>query len=357
MIRQYGTMKAKPVVSIIIPARNEERNIGRCLDSLQRQQDAQAFEIIVVDDQSSDRTAEIARERQGRDRRIRLVRITELPAGWVGKNFALYQGFLAAKGEWLLFCDADTSLYPSSLAHALTFARSRGIDCLSYSPEQECGSFWERILQPAVFQLLNDWFSYDRVSDPMDDQAAANGQFILISRKAIETIGNHSAVKDEIVEDVEIARAVRNAGFRVSFAPGAGIVRTRMYRSFQEWWSGWTKSLCPLRKGRLRSIVAATAWRFLLDLAPPAALILLLILGGSPPAPLPQVVSLACGLLIVGRLAWTGRRWRRMGYQARYAVFYPLSSLVLIGVLWNSVYRHRLRGEVEWKGRHYSKPA
>jgi chlorobactene glucosyltransferase len=342
------------MVSIIVPARNEERNISRCIDSLLRQNIA--LEIIVVDDASTDGTPLIVADIVRRDNRVRQVHLDGPPAGWTGKNYAVYQGFLISHGEWILFCDADTYHYPDGLAKSIAFAESNKIDCLSYSPEQECGSFWERILQPPVFELLNDWFSYTELNELRTDATAANGQYILIRRSVIEKIGTHAAVKDKILEDVELARLIKRAGYRLYFTRGTGIVRTRMYRSLVEWWIGWTKSLYLLRYRPVPAIAFATAKRVLLDVLPLAMLLAALLLSSVLPAGTTAALCGVSTIIIAFRFCHIRQMWKRDGFDTRFAVFYPIGSVMLISVMWNSVYRYRRNGTVQWKQRFYSSP-
>lgn len=228
-------------VSIIIPARNEEASLGSCLGSLVGQS-AVTFEIIVVDDHSTDRTREIACSFPS----VRVIDAGPLPEGWTGKNNAVAAGARVSRGKWLLFTDADTVHLPGSLAHALSEAEEAGADMLSYSPEQIMITFWEKAILPVVFAELARQYPPARVSDPNSTAVAANGQYILVKRSAYQAVGGHSAVASSILEDVALARALKTAGRTIRFLYGAGTVRTRMYRSFGQLREGWTKNLALL---------------------------------------------------------------------------------------------------------------
>ena len=230
-----------PEVSVIVPARNEEACLLDCLNSLVSQTGV-AFENLVVDDYSTDRTRQIA---EGFPR-VRVISPPALPSGWTGKNNALWAGVRAARGEWLLFTDADTVHVPGSLARALAEAKEHGAEMLSYSPEQITVTFWEMAVLPVVFAELARQYPPKQVSDPASPIAAANGQYILIRREAYEAIGGHRAIAGDLLEDVALARALKSSGRKLRFRYAADAVRTRMYRNFRQLREGWTKNLALL---------------------------------------------------------------------------------------------------------------
>jgi glycosyltransferase involved in cell wall biosynthesis len=231
----------RPEVSVIVPARNEEASLGHCLESLVSQSGVD-FEIIVVNDQSTDRTEAIAASFDG----VRVIEAGPLPQGWTGKNNAVACGARQARGEWLLFTDADTVHLPGSLARALAEAKDHQAEMLSYSPEQIAVTFWEMAILPVVFAELARQYPPSKVSDPASPIAAANGQFILIRRETYDAIGGHAAVAGDILEDVALAKRVKSAGRNIRFRYAADAVRTRMYRSFAQLREGWTKNLALL---------------------------------------------------------------------------------------------------------------
>lgn len=230
----------RPQVSVIVPARNEEASIGSCLESLFSQAGID-FEIIVVDDHSTDRTREIAESFS----KVRVIEAASLPTGWTGKNNAVATGAREARGEWLLFTDADTMHTPGSLARAITEAKDNKADLLSYSPEQIAVTFWEMAILPVVFAELARQYPPSKVSDPNSPEAAANGQYILIRREVYDSIGGHAAVASEILEDVALARLVKASGQKIRFRYSESV-RTRMYRNFTQLREGWTKNLALL---------------------------------------------------------------------------------------------------------------
>jgi glycosyltransferase involved in cell wall biosynthesis len=237
-------------VSVIIPARNEEACLADCLRSLVAQSGL-AFEIIVVDDHSTDRTREIAQSFP--DEKVHVIEAPPLPAGWTGKNNAVTTGARQARGEWFLFTDADTVHLPGSLARAVAEAQENHADLLSYSPEQIAVTFWEMATLPVVFAELTRQYPPSIVSDPTSPIAAANGQFILIRREPYEAVGGHATIAGDILEDVALASAVKRSGRKIRFRYAPDAVRTRMYRNYRELRDGWTKNLALLfpRPGRL----------------------------------------------------------------------------------------------------------
>ena len=240
-MNEASAASSNPELSVIIPARNEEDNLASCLESLVTQTGV-SFEIIVVNDHSTDRTAEIAKSFSA----VRVVDAGPLPDGWTGKNNAVATGARAARGGWLLFTDADTVHLPGSLARALNEAQENQADLLSYSPEQIAVTFWEMAVLPVVFAELARQYPPSKVSDPKSPIAAANGQYLLIKREVYDGIGGHTAVASNILEDVALASIVKSSGHKIRFRYAADAVRTRMYRNFRQLREGWTKNLALL---------------------------------------------------------------------------------------------------------------
>jgi glycosyltransferase involved in cell wall biosynthesis len=232
---------AIPELSIIVPARNEEASLGDCLESLTAQTGV-AFEIIVVDDGSADRTREIAQSFA----KVRVISAAPLPDGWTGKNNAVVAGAKEARAPWLLFTDADTVHLPGSLARALDEAKREGADLLSYSPEQLVVTFAERAVMPVVFAELAAKYPPQKVREQNSGIVAANGQYLLVRRAAYDAVGGHAAAATEILEDVALARLFRNKGKHVYFRYGGDAVRARMYRNWSQIRDGWTKNLALL---------------------------------------------------------------------------------------------------------------
>lgn len=249
------TVTGQPMVSVIIPARNEEASLGACLESLVAQTGV-AFEVIVVDDHSTDRTREIAASFPA----VRVIEAGPLPDGWTGKNNAVATGARQARGQWLLFTDADTVHLPGSLARSLEEAQRVHASLLSYSPQQIVTGFWEKAVMPVIFAELASKYRPSEVSDPNSPAAAANGQYILVTRETYDAVGGHAAVAKSLLEDVDLARRVKQSGRRIFFRFGGDAVRTRMYRSFHQLREGWTKNLALLFPRPLWLALSTLAW-------------------------------------------------------------------------------------------------
>ncbi len=324
------------MISAIIPARNEEANIVRVVESLAAQPEIR--EIIVVDDQSTDQTPQLLQALAKRFPQLKVDHTEMLPPGWTGKNHAIWTGLEHATGEWLLFTDADTEHLPGSAKRALADAKKHNALLVSYSPEQQTDAWWEKAALPFIFCRLGRFFSYARVNDPAKPDAAANGQYVLIDRRVYNAIGGHMAVASDVLEDVEIAKRAKIAGYRLQFAPGKGIVRTRMYRTFGAMWEGWTKNLYRLTgQNATREMFLALPWA-------PAVLLALYPLGGLFPL-------LGAALLALRHGAYAFELTRN-GFPISRVFYYVPATLLYALLLMGSAMRHR-RGVVAWKGRKY----
>jgi glycosyltransferase involved in cell wall biosynthesis len=330
------------LISAVIPARNEEESVARAVESVAAQ--PEVSEVIVVDDQSSDGTREVLAGLQRRIAKLHVLKTRELPDGWVGKNYVAWLGAGAATGDWLLFTDADTQHLPGSAARALADAAKREAAIVSYSPEQELGSFWERALIPVVYWRLAKKYSFEDVSDPNSAEAAANGQYFLIQRSAYAAIGGHAAVAGEILEDVALARRAKQAGSRIYFASGVGIVRTRMYRNFGAMWEGWTKNLQLLMGWPGQALGNFVLWCGIL-----AALI---IIGGRYFGELAWIALIAPAALVTIWAVQYSIYLRRNRYPLSY-IRYFVPGVCLYGAARAASWWKTTRGTVEWKGRAY----
>jgi glycosyltransferase involved in cell wall biosynthesis len=323
-----------PEVSIVIPARNEESNLRTCLESLISQVNV-SFEIIVVNDHSTDRTREIASS-------IPTVRVLDagpLPAGWTGKNSAVATGARAAGANWILFTDADTIHLPGSLARALSEAKENSADLLSYSPEQIAVTFWEMATLPVVFAELARQYPPSKVSDPSAPEAAANGQYILVKREAYEAVGGHAAVAFDILEDVALARALKISGRKIRFRYAPDAVRTRMYRDFRQLREGWTKNLAILFPDP-----ASLAFKLLLLWSLP--LIVIGAVGSMKFHPLWLSIAAVAISFEVARI-------RRANFRTRMTMLAAVFGIPMFAYLLLRSRRAHKNGTVSWKGRTY----
>jgi hypothetical protein len=332
-------------VSAIVPARNEEAVIAACVESLAVE--TEITEILVIDDQSRDRTASVVREQMQKHGQVRLIETHELPAGWVGKNHAVWVGAQKAKCEWLLFTDADAVHARDSAARALQIAKKENAALVSFSPEQVMETWYEKALIPYVYCRLSRQFSYADVNDPENKVAAANGQFLLIRRDVYKSVGGHAAIASIVLEDVVLAKRVKQAGYRIWFGRGKGIVKVRMYRSFRAMWQGWKKNLYLLMGGSEREM-----WCELIAAAGPVlAVLVAAAMGGI----LVRSKFVAVTALIVGMAAVCindAGDLKTNQYPQGLACFAIPGRLLFLGVLWAS-YRSHKSGKLEWKGREY----
>ncbi len=339
-----ASMNPAECASAIIPARNEERTIARAVLSVAEQPEVR--EAVVVNDQSSDGTAEILRRLAAEEPKLRVVEGGPLPAGWVGKNHAAWLGAQTAECDWLLFTDADAVHLPGSAARALADAKSFGADLVSYSPGQEMHTWWERALIPCIFCRLSQLYSYADVNDPASPAAAANGQYLLIRRSVYEQIGGHAAVHGEVLEDVALARLAKSGGFRLHFAPGDEICRVRMYSSFKAMWEGWSKNLFPLVRwsgqGVTRELLSVLPWfPFLCLLAVPFLL-----------APWDAAFAVLGIAMLAGRHASYAALLRKNRFPLSSVLYYLAGVGLYSGALLVSDWSYA-RGKIAWKGREY----
>ncbi len=241
-VRDGKSTQSAESISVCVPARNEQRNIAACIEGILKQT-YPLFEVIVVDDGSTDDTGAILSVLKQQSAWLRVINGAPLPTGWAGKPHALHQAAGVASGEWLCFVDADTVLSPQALSACFATAVRTGADLLSIITCQVTASFWERTVLPLVLTALSVGFSPHKVNDPGRREAIANGQFIMIRRRVFDSIGGYARIKDKIAEDKAIAEQVKWNGYRLILADGRRIARTRMYTTLGEMWEGWTKNI------------------------------------------------------------------------------------------------------------------
>ena len=341
-----------PLVSVIVPARDEARNIEACVRSILTSI-WPSLEVIVVDDHSTDGTRAIARGIAARDSRVRVLANPGLPAGWFGKQWACHNGARAARGTYLLFTDADTRHGAELLTRSMNGLRARGADLFTVGGDQTMETFWERLLQPHVFALLIARYGNlertNRSSNPVDK--IANGQFMLTRRSVYDATGGHEAVRSHVAEDLRLAQEWCRRGHSVRVVMGRAHMSTRMYHGFGEIARGWGKNLYA-------------AGRDTVPLGPFGQAVLRVIF----PAPalweiVPAAVAVAA---LFGSLPLTAGVWGAIGYSASalfwlvfhaeikaplwYAFLHPVAAFALFGIFARSAWKG---GRVEWKGREY----
>ncbi len=344
-----------PLISICVPARNEERNIRTCVASVLAQ-DYPDFEVIVLDDRSTDNTSEILRQLSRQNEKLQVIHGSDLPAGWAGKPHALFQAASAARGDWLCFVDADTFLSPQTLSSSYVKAIETRADMFTMMTFQILGSFWEKVLMPIVMTALSVGFSPRKVNDPRRRDAIANGQFILIRRSVYDAIGGHKSVKDQIVEDKAISEHVKWNGYRLIVADGRSLARTRMYTSLAEMWEGWTKNIylglsdrpSLLLLGVFGAVLALTT-ALVLPLWPVLGLLWYSQGGGWP-----ALTVIAESIVLWGAVIYVRAQVASgMGISPWYALTLPPGAAIFAAMMFTSTWRVLSGQGVRWKGRVY----
>lgn len=341
-----------PLLSVIVPARDEARNVGRLVRTVLASSYPR-LELVLVDDASTDGTADVAREAAAGDRRLHVVTATPLPNDWFGKQWACATGAAAARGVLLLFSDADTAHGPELHARAANMLRASDAALLTVAGRQELGSFWERMVQPQVFQVILARFPgterVNRATSPRDK--IANGQFLLFRRDAYERLGGHHAVRATVAEDLALAQRTAAMGERVILTLGERHLATRMYTSLGELVDGWRKNVFA---GGREAMPWGRLGRLLFPLLLPLPALLAL-------APVVALLVAASGLAsdavlawaataTAAQLAWWAAVYRREGHSMWNAFGFPLGAAVLLYIVVTATLRGR---RVAWKGREY----
>ncbi len=332
-----------PPLLAVVPARDEEANIGDCVRSLLASR-LPSLRVRVVDDSSRDRTAEVARAAAAGDPRFELVSAPPLPDGWLGKPHALHVG---AVGEqpWILFLDADVRVAPEALPRALAAAVRREADLFTMMPRVEARGFWELVVQPLVAQLIDAWVPVRDINDRRrPKRAAALGPFMLFRRDAYQAIGGHAAVKAEVVEDLRLAERVKQSGRRLVYARGVTLASVRMYDSLRAILRGWGKNFHVMLAGAPWVAPFAAAGILLLYAGPFALPVAAAALGARAA----WAVGLAALAAAVAARIDLARRW---GVTARGLALMPLGALVVAWIMLASVARAATGRAVQWKGR------
>lgn len=342
-----------PLVSVLVPAKDEEKGIADCIASLLAQ-DYSNFEVLVVDDRSVDRTAEIVEQIAKRDRRLRLERVHDLPDGWTGKCHALEKLQASARGEWLLFIDADTRHQASCLSVAVRDAVDHGADMLSLMPALDMQSFWENTVQPFAGMCLMILYPLPQVNDPKrTDMGFANGQFILVRRKAYDAIGRHESVRDKFVEDIHLGRRIRESGQALRVAMAPDLFRVRMYSSLGEIVRGWTRILYSGVDGRPGRLYLLAAFILVFSVLSYLVLAVFGVLAATGHNSAFLWTMLGLGVLheilqqtMFARIYWTTRS------RLAYLLFRPLAVFVMLYVTAKAIRTCRTH-QVTWRGTTY----
>ena len=351
---QNSTAHPDLEVSVIIPARNEERSLPACLTSLLRQSEpgfllGQQWELIIINDDSADKTREIAAEAAATRDGVILLDAPALDlssrGGFTGKSNACWTGAQAARGRYFLFTDADTIHESNDISRSLREADRHKAVLLSYSPRQIVNGFWQHAVMPLVFSELASVYPSKEVNDPARSLAAANGQFLLVERDAYFSVGGHRAIGKEILEDVALAHNIKRSSRVIRFRYAPEAVSAQMYRTTPEMIAGWTKNLALLFP---KPIVLAL-WR-----------ILDIVLFFGLPALALGIFWLVPWQRSALLLIWVRTLWRffsrvaRSNFPALDVAISILGVPLFVYMLIRSVIDHRIKKNVAWKGRSYN---
>ncbi len=334
-----------PRLSVLVPARNEEENIGPCARSL-LSQTYPDFEVLVLDDNSSDGTGQVLASLAAQDHRLRVLKGKLLPSDWLGKHWACHQLAQAADGELLLFTDADTRHHPDTLRDAVAALLAEEAHLLSAFPKQEVGSWAERLVVPvlpwAIFCFLPLALAY-RLRRPA--LSATVGYFMLFRRQAYEQIGGHAAVRRHAVDDLALGRRIVAQGLSWCLVDGGARIRCRMYHSFREVYGGLTKNLFAVFEYKVLVFAFIWLWLGMVFLEPVIVLALGLTVGPVAELSLPlAAIAIAVSLVLWGITLW------RFGFPLYLVLLYPLTILLAVFIAMSSMVL-TLAGRTTWKGR------
>ena len=341
-----------PVISVLIPARNEAANIRRALDAL-LSQNYPAFEVIVADDRSEDETPRILREFAATDPRVRLLEFHDLPAGWTGKNHVLWESARHARGEILLFLDADVTLDPGALSVLTAYFLEHRLDMLTPLVRGDAGSFWEQVLAPMSMTALLLRFPLAKVNDPKSPVAFAAGQVLMIRADVYRAVGGHRSVRPFLLEDVALARLVKRRSYRLHLAYGFDMAATRMFSSLGEFYRGWTRIFYCALQGSIRRLFGGALFLVIFSLIPYATLafagVRLAAYGGDTRAVVLLVMSLVQIAVMMSMMSMLAR----MGRGTPLYVVMHLPAGLIVTAIFLSAIAVRFSKNITWKGRCY----
>lgn len=340
-----------PIVSVLVPARNEEDNIYLCASSLLNQ-DYSEFEVLVLDDNSTDGTWQILSELASGNSRIRTIKGKPLPDGWLGKHWACHQLAQEAEGELLLFTDADTRHHPLTLRDAVASLFAWKADLLTAFPYEEVVSWGERLTVPLVpwfaISFLPLFLAY-RLPNP--SLSATIGQFMLFRREAYEKIGGYEAIRQEPVDDVVLGRKIKAEGLKWRMINGSERVRCRMYHSFREAYSGFTKNLFAGFNFKILKFILIWMWLGIAFIEP--IIVLAIALAGLVSLSAFSIF-LATAAIAISLVIWGISNWR-FHFPMYLTLLYPLTIAIALSIAIGSIIS-ALTGKINWKGRTFSRP-
>ena len=335
-----------PYISVCIPARNEERDIKKCVKSVLNQ-DYPNFEVIVVDDNSDDNTATIVRSMTEEYPNLIFIAGAQLAPGWMGKPYALHQAYQKSRGQYLLFTDADLMYRSHALKTAMHTMICKDLDLLTLMPAAIFGSFWERVVQPVIFGFIAALTSFRKVNSESHKSAMGFGAFLLFKKESYQRIDGHLSVANEVLEDIMIAKKAKFNGLSILVADGKHLFSIRMYHSMKEIWIGWKKNIFLAMKNSIFRALYYIVMVLCFLLTPYIVVMCNLLMGEGSLwvciSLLGLVLSLATGLGLCHEL----------GLERKNVFLFPLGAIVMSVIMLNSMMNTLLLGRTEWRGRIY----
>ena len=344
-----------PSVTIMIPAKDEGERIRACIESALAQ-DYPSFDVIAIDDRSTDNTGAVMDELARDNPRLRVIHITQPPApGWTGKNNALHTAAQEARGDWLLFVDSDVVLEPDALSASMAVMLRKKFDMLSLLPKLESHSAWESLLVPLAGAAASSMYLIALTNTQQSKTAFGNGQFLFISRAAYDAIGRHEVVRDRYCEDVEIARLVKERGLRPRVSWGNDFCAVRMYSSLGAIFRGWSRIYYAARVGSPWRVLAAALFVIVCGFSAYAALAWGAYRLARPAEAWPGAASwlVAGGLHLAVLTAALAALYHWSGNPRRNALLFPVAGPMLLGIFARALHMCVTK-KVEWRGTAYS---
>ncbi len=353
-----GPPSDPPLVSVVIAAKDEESNIEPAVRTF-LSQDYPSYEVIVVNDRSTDRTGSILESIRAEqpDGRLKVVHVKQLREGWFGKNNAMREGVEQARGQWLCFGDADCRQTSCrTLSVAVRHAIENKVDFLSVLPRLETQSLWERIIQPVCGAVMVFWFNPESVNNAKLPNAYANGAFMLMSRRCYEIIGGHEAVRTQINEDMHLAKLAKAKGQRLFVMQNEDLYTVRMYSRFREIWRGWSRIFfgCFETFRRLRiTLVMLLTTNVFPHLSLLIAACVLAVKGWSAVGSGWQFVAVAGLLAVLAQQTVIVRYYRLSQANPWLAPTFIVGAVVCVGMLVNAMFKLNGRTSTTWRGTTY----
>ena len=342
------TVPQDVLVSIVIPAHNEERVINRCAISLRNQTHAN-IQIIFVLDRCTDRTLEILQKHALEDNRISLIENDHCPEDWAGKCNAARLGATKATGEWFLFTDADTQFDSELVRCSVASAIKRSASLLSILSSLTITKTFERIVQPIASTFLVRQFPVDRINREHRSRPFANGQFLLFSRSAYESIGGHDAVKDDLLEDISFARKIHAEGGKVQMLFAEGLLRCSMYPTFEAFKTGWKRIYIEASTRNINRLRRSAVLAIVVPILLPVAGVAGIVVGQLVSLPL-LWISIASLATCAWVICWLYKINNAPMY---YAIFAPIGGLIVAKLFLDAAFMLQHRTPIRWGGREY----